>query len=225
MTPWPAPPRLLAGANPNSPSRTRRGLANYRSPQAALALETNKVTKIPAVTVIVIAREIVFIVFLFLSRANPACTLKSAIRSEKLEPVRKKFYRRALSAEFGQQPRPSQLPIAHHGVGGDFHHLGGLLYAQAPEKSQFDNPGFARVHFSQRLQRIVQRNQFTRLICATSTVSGEIQRLRVASAFTAALRRARSSRMRRISVADTAKKCARCCQSTSRAFTRLRYTS
>jgi hypothetical protein len=42
------------------------GPVKFKSPQPANALETNIVTKIPAPTVMVIAREIVFINFLFL---------------------------------------------------------------------------------------------------------------------------------------------------------------
>ena len=113
-----------------------------KSPQPALALETNNVTSIPALRVMVIAREIVLMKFLFLPRVNPAYILKGAIRNEKLARSGKIFL-----AQLGQKPGSGQLPIAHDGVGGDFHHFGGLFHAQAPEESQFDDPGFAWIHF------------------------------------------------------------------------------
>jgi hypothetical protein len=50
-------------------------------------LETNSVTKIPALKLMVIAREIVFIKFLFLPRVNPAYNLKGAIRQQELAPA------------------------------------------------------------------------------------------------------------------------------------------
>jgi hypothetical protein len=54
------------------------------SPHAAKAWEAHVATKIPALKVIVIAREIVFMKFLFLPRVNPAYNLKGAIRDRKL---------------------------------------------------------------------------------------------------------------------------------------------
>src|SRR5215469_9579714 len=60
------------------------------------------------------------------------------------------------AAELSQEPRPRRFPVPHHGIGGDFHHLGGFSYAQPAEKAQFDDPRFARVHVGQSVERIVQ---------------------------------------------------------------------
>jgi len=102
------------------------------SPQA-LALETNIVTKIPALKVMVIAREIVFMKVLFLAQVNPAYTPKGAIRDQELAPPAKIFWLGL--TQLSQKPGPGHLPIAHHRVGGDFHHLGSLFHAQTAEES------------------------------------------------------------------------------------------
>ena len=50
----------------------------------------------------------------------------------------------------GHKPSPSHLPIAHDALWGNPQHLCRLLHAEPPEKSEFDDLGFARVDLSQR---------------------------------------------------------------------------
>ena len=59
------------------------------SPQPAMALEANMAAKMPAPRVVVIARAIAFMKFLFLPRANAACILKSAIHDQKMASAKK----------------------------------------------------------------------------------------------------------------------------------------
>jgi len=55
----------------------------------------------------------------------------------------------------GHKPSPSHLPIAHDALWGNPQHLCRLLHAEPPEKSEFDDLGFARVDLSQRIQSFV----------------------------------------------------------------------
>jgi hypothetical protein len=72
-----------------------QGPCKFRSPQPAKALATNIVTKIPAPTVMVTARWIVFIEFLFLPRIKPAYSLKGAKWDGKLASPKNNFSSRA----------------------------------------------------------------------------------------------------------------------------------
>src|ERR1019366_270580 len=55
----------------------------------------------------------------------------------------------------GHKPSPSHRPIAHDALWGNPQHFCRLLHAEPPEKSEFDDLGFARVDLSQRIQSFV----------------------------------------------------------------------
>src|ERR1035437_10822984 len=55
----------------------------------------------------------------------------------------------------GHKPSPSHLPIAHDALWGNLQYFCRLLHAEPPEKSEFDDLGFARVDLSQRIQSFV----------------------------------------------------------------------
>jgi len=57
--------------------------------------------------------------------------------------------------EVGHEPSSGHLPIAHDGLRGNLQHFCRLLHAEASEKSELDDLGFAWVDLSQRIQRLV----------------------------------------------------------------------
>ena len=170
---------VLAEANTNGPCKLDR------SPQPALAWETNIVHNTPAPRVRVITRE--FMKFLFLPRES-ACTVQGAIGNGKLAGEKKIFWGyfqtrvSGLAAELGQKPGAGHFPVPHHGIGGDFYYFSGLFYAQAAEKAELDDAGFAWVDFSQGIESVVESDQFTRFGLGDIQGLGEVERLRLAPA-------------------------------------------
>src|ERR1019366_3683767 len=77
-------------------------------------------------------------------------------RSWQLEHARGTISRLTFSMrELGHKPRPGHLPIAHDALWGNPQHFCRLLHAEAPEKSEFDDLGFAGVDLSQGIQGFV----------------------------------------------------------------------
>ena len=58
------------------------------------------------------------------------------------------------------QPRFGKGPVPHHGPGRDLQQLSRLFYAQAPEKSQFDDLALTLIKLCQVFQRVIERYDF-----------------------------------------------------------------
>src|SRR5262245_3916884 len=68
------------------------------------------------------------------------------------------------AAQLFEQPRLRDLPIPHDGLWRHCQRLGGLLYAQASEKSQFYDTTSPGVDLGQALKRIIEREQIAVLL-------------------------------------------------------------
>ena len=119
------------------------------------------------------------------------------------------------SAKLPPQPGLREPPVPVHGFGRDAERRGGFLYAQSAKEAQLDDPALALVDLRERLQRQVERDEIGRAL--DRDVMRIVERRRRARRYHAsgsASSRAISTRMRRISRADVAKKCDRSCHST-----------
>ena len=96
----------------------------------------------------------------------------------------------------------------------DVERCGGFLDAESAEEAQLDDAALPFVDRGERLHGEVERDKIGRLLVRHR--ERVLQRLgdSTTAPLLIALRRATSTRMRRISLADIAKKCARSCQST-----------
>jgi hypothetical protein len=98
------------------------------------------------------------------------------------------------------------------------------VLACRPEKSEFDDVRSASVDLHQRIQRFVNVNNLT--VSGPEAISGvQIRAYRSSALFWPCLGAARSTRIRRIAFAETAKECTRSCQVTPTVSTSRRKAS
>src|SRR5215469_141681 len=159
-----------------------------RSPHPAIALEAKIAEKIAVPTAVENTREIAFIEVPLSAADDPRALPKAQRHSGNWQGSRTfhEIFRGQnlwAAAELSQEPRPRRFPVPHHGIGGDFHHLGGFFYAQPAEKAQFDDPRFARVHFGQSRERIVQSYQLSRFCLRNVQWLDEVEELGFSAAF------------------------------------------
>jgi hypothetical protein len=103
--------------------------------------------------------------------------------------------------------------------------LGGFLHAQAAEKPHLDDFALSLVVLCQFHERVVECDEVAAWFVRDRHVVDERDLPPPPPRFWYCFERAKSQRMRRISRAATARKCARFCQFTLRASTNRRYAS
>src|SRR5688572_11056927 len=64
-----------------------------------------------------------------------------------------------LPAQFPEQPRARQAPVAPDGADRNVEHMRNLFEAQAAEEAELDDTALARVELFEALQRIIQCHQ------------------------------------------------------------------
>ena len=70
------------------------------------------------------------------------------------------LWRLFLTLQLEHKPGPRESPVAHDGIRGDFQYGGSLLHAEAAEEPKLDHLSLARIHHRERIQRVVERDQF-----------------------------------------------------------------
>ena len=82
-----------------------------------------------------------------------------------------------LSGQLAEEPGAGDFPVAHDGIGGDFHHLGGFFDAEPAEEAEFDDAGLSRIDLGEGVERVVEGDEFARFHLRDVERLGEIEGL------------------------------------------------
>ena len=108
--------------------------------------------------------------------------------------------------QFTIQPRARRLPFAQHSARRKLHDFGGFFDTQSAEVAQFHQQTFTRIQLCQRVQRIIQRNNFGITTRRGKLCFFKFDLLRVTTAFRVQARTGKSTSTRRIICAATPRK-------------------
>src|ERR1035441_3893449 len=92
-------------------------------------------------------------------RSSTACS-RSSTRCQRSDSIA------CLAGQLAIEPGPGGAPIAHHGDGRYFKHLGRLFHTESAKESHLDDLHFAWIEPRQGVQSVVQRHQVAAALVA-----------------------------------------------------------